>query len=177
MLAGAAATSLAGVTLTGVVVFFTHESDPNWFRYLRGTGAQPVSQPSTGWSAAHSLFADAFAVVVLIGGAWFIARVSFVVFRFAIVLFVVALFAHVSGSVIRFNVVKLEGKTLEEAERGYLQIFTGEFEYLVTSRFELGPTAASVWAVAHLLTVVVIVIGAGISLAGAVRSHGAARPG
>lgn len=176
MLASAGIVSLVGVTLTGVAVFFTHESDPNWFRYGRGAGVEPASQPSTGWAAAHSLFADTLGVVVLIGSAWFIARVSFVVFRFAVVLFVVVLFAHVSGSVIRFNAVQLEGRTLEEAERGYLQVFSGDLEYLVTSRFELGPVAASVWTVAHLLTVIVVVLGAAVSLAGTVRSSEAERP-
>ena len=164
VLAGAAAVALVGVTVTGVAVFLIHESDPDWFDYVRGSGIGPASRPSTGWSAAHSFFADAFAVVVLLGGAWFIARVSFGVFRFSVVVFVTTLFAHVSGSVIRFNAVQLEGRALADADRGYLQVFSGEFEYLVTARFELGAFTAALWTATHLATVVILVWGLVISL-------------
>jgi len=158
------------VTVTGIGVFFTHESDPNWFGYLQGRGVQPFSAPSEGWAEAHGLFADLLGITALIGGAWFVARVSFAVFWFVAVTLVVVLSALISGSVIRFNVVKLEGKTFEEAERGYLQVFSRDFEYLVTARFELGPVASAIWVLAHVMAVMVIVVGGWIALRRVARS-------
>lgn len=162
-------TALAGVSITGLAVFFTHESDPNWYGYLRGTGVQPRSAPSDGWAEAHALFADLLGITALIGGAWFVARIAYTGLRFVGVSLVLVLSALVTGSMIRFNVVKLEAKAFEEAGPGYLQVFSPKFEYLVNSRFELGAVAAPLLVLAHVLAIVVVVVGGWYALRKASR--------
>ena len=71
----------------------------------------------------------------------------------------VTVFGLVSGSVIRFRAVKLEGKSFAEAETGYPQIFGAfgaDLEFVVTSRFEMGATTIRLWTAAHILTIPVL---------------------
>ena len=164
MLANASLVITLGLFVTGIGTFLTHAPDPNWYNYVQGQGVQPFGAPSEGWAEWHGLFADAAFVLVLFGAAWFVYKVSFYVIRFAVLALVVILFGHVSGSVIRFNVVKLQGKPLEEAEDGYVQLFTGDLEYIVTSRFEFGALASQLWVAAHVVTLPIIVAGALLAL-------------
>lgn len=153
-----------GLFGTGVATFLTHESDPNWYSYARGQGVQPFGAPSDGWAEIHGMFADAAGVLVLLGGAWFIYKVSFEVIRFVLISFVVVLFGHISGAVIRYNAVKLRGRSLEEADTGYAQIFSSDLEFMVTSRLELGATASKLWVGAHVLSVPLLTVGALVAL-------------
>lgn len=163
-LAWAAVVITAGLFITGIGTFFTHEADPNWYRYARGQGLRPPGQPSDGFAEWHAMFADAAGVLVLLGSAWFVYKISFRVVRFVSASLVLVLSAHASGSVIRFNVVKLEGKSFQEAARGYGQLFGTDLEYIVTARFELGAAASRIWLLAHVLTLPALVVGAYLTL-------------
>ena len=153
-----------GLFATGIGTFLTHRPDPNWYNYVEGQGVQPFGVPSEGWAAWHGLFADAAFMLVLFGSAWFVYKVSFYVVRFAAAALVVVLFGHVTGSIIRFNVVKLQGKEFEDAGSGYWQLLSGELEYIVTARFEMTAAVTQLWVIAHVLTLPVLVLGALVSL-------------
>ena len=108
----------------------------------------------------HGYFGAAAAVIALVGGEWFAVRVIFDVPRLAVVALGVSAFGLVSGSVIRFNAVKLSGRSYEEADAGYWQLFSDDVEFVVTDRWDLGEAAIRVWTLAHVLTVPVIVLAA-----------------
>jgi hypothetical protein len=146
--------------VTGLGTFFTHEPDPNWFNFVEGQGVQPSSVPSEGWAEWHGLFADAAFVLVLFGSAWFVYKVSFRLVRFSVLAFVLIVAGHISGSAIRYNVVKLQGRTLKEAGEGYTQLFAGELEFIVTARFQIGAIASQLWVIAHVATLPLAVAGA-----------------
>ena len=146
-----------GLLVTGIGTFFAHAPDPNWFNYVEGQGVQPFGAPSEGWAEWHGLFADAAFALVLFGSAWFVYKVSFQVIRFTVLALVLILFGHVSGSIIRYNVVKLQGKTLKEAGDGYWQLFAGDLEFIVTARFEIGAVASQLWVAAHVVALPVVV--------------------
>ena len=174
---------MLGLFATGVGTFLTHQPDPNWYNYVEGQGVQPFGVPSEGWAAWHGLFADAAFMLVLFGSAWFVYKISFYVVRFAVAALVIVLFGHVTGSIIRFNVVKLQGKEFQEAGEGYWQLLSGDLEYIVTARFEMTAVATQLWVIAHVLTLPVLVLGALVSLRQVGRTDplrssvsGAARP-
>ena len=148
---------LIGVTLTGVWQFFAHESSSSWFGYQPGSEMRVGSSPSGRVAEWHSIFGAAAAVIALVGGGWVAYKVVFDIPRAALISFAVTVFGLISGSVIRYNIVKREGLTYEEADRGYLQIFRGDLEFVVTDRFELGPLAIRLWTASHVLTVPIIV--------------------
>lgn len=154
VLAWASLISLAGVTVTGLWQFATHESDPGWYGYRPDSNL--AASPSGGVAELHGLFGASVAVVALFGGGWFAYRVLFDIPWPAAIGFVVAIAALISGSVMRFNLVKLSGRGYEGADRGYAQIFGGDLEFVVTDRFELGPMAIRLWTVGHLLAVPVL---------------------
>lgn len=156
VLAWASLVSLVGVTLTGLWQFATHETDPQWFGYV--SGAEIASSSSTGVAELHAFFADAVAVIALFGGAWFAYRVLYDIPRPAVIAVALAVLGQVSGSVMRFNLVKLRGREFEDAGRGYAQIFGGNLEFVVTDRFELGPTAIRLWTIGHIATVPILLV-------------------
>ena len=149
--------SLAGVSLTGLWQFFAHDSDPGWYGYVAGSDARGRGVPSTGVAELHSQFATAVAVIALLGGAWFAYRILYDVPWPALFALVVAVIGLVTGSLIRFNVVKLRGRSYEGASRGYAQVFGGDLEYVVTDRWELGPMAIRLWTIVHILTVPILI--------------------
>ncbi len=149
---------MVGLTLTGAWQFFRHEPDPDWFSYTTEGGLTGASKPSTGGAELHALFGDAAFVLALFGGAWFAYKIVFRVPKFAALAALVALAANITGSVIRFNAVKINGRTLEQADDGYLQIFTGDVDFVVNGRQELGPTAIRLFTFGHIATVPVLLI-------------------
>ena len=156
VLAWASVVGLAGVSLTGIWQFFAHESDPGWYGYEPGSDMRLASSPSEGIAELHGIFATAVAVIALFGGAWFAYRVLYDVPWPAVLALAVAVLGLVSGSVMRFTLVKLEGRRFDEAGRGYAQVFGGDLEFVVTSRFELGPLAIRLWTIGHVVTVPVL---------------------
>lgn len=149
---------LAGVTGTGVWQFLAHESNPSWFGYVPGLGVRQQTQPSEGVAELHGIFGGAMAVIALVGGAWFAFRVLFDVPRLAVIGLVVSVVGLVTGSVIRFNAVRLSGRSYEQAGSGYAQLFLDDVEFVVTDRWDLGALAIRSWTVAHVLTVPVVVL-------------------
>ncbi len=85
---------------------------------------------------------------------------SFSVPWFGVAALGLAFVGLVTGSLVRFNLVKLEGKAYEEAGNGYAQLFSGELEYVVTARAT--PTPGEIWVLVglHILLVPVLVAGA-----------------
>ena len=150
--------SLVGVSLTGVWQFFSHDSNPAWYSYVAGSGGRGNAAPSEGTAELHSQFAATVGVIALIGGAWFAYRVLYDVPWPAVWALLLALIGLVSGSVIRFNIVKLRDREYEEAGRGYAQLFGGDLEFVVTDRFELGPAAIRLWTIGHVATVPIMLI-------------------
>lgn len=165
LLGWASLVSLGGVTITGLWQFFAHSSDDSWFSFVPGKSTRPQPQPSQGVAELHSIFGAASAVVALVGGAWFAYKVLFDVPRFAVVSLTVCVFGLISGSVIRFNAVKLQGRPYEDAGRGYGQLFFNDVEFVVTDRFDLGPLAIGLWTMSHVLTVPVLLTAAWLGIA------------
>ncbi|MGI9596064.1 MAG: hypothetical protein ACR2QK_07890, partial [Acidimicrobiales bacterium] len=113
---------------------------------------------------------DATAIVALIGGAWFAYKVAFGIPPYAVLALVLALVGIVTGSLIRFNVVKLAGRPLDDAGRGYGQLFSNDVEYVVTGNSELGSTAIRLLTIAHIMIVPILVVAAWFAIARA--GHG-----
>lgn len=144
---------LAGLTGTGLWQFFAHESDPSWFEHVVGSDARLRATPSEGVAELHSIFATAGGIVALLGGAWFAYKIAFDIPWIALLAFVLAVVGSVTGSLIRFNAVKLPGRSYEDAGRGYLQFFVNDVEHIVTDKWDLGSTAIRLLTVSHFLTV------------------------
>jgi hypothetical protein len=156
ILAWASVISLFGVSVTGVWQFFAHESNPAWYSYEAGRTSSGARAAPTAMAEWHAIFGAAVGAVALFGGAFLAYKVIFDVPWQAVVAFAVVLFGLVSGSVMRFNLVKLDGRDYDEAARGYGQLFGGDLEFIVTSRYELGAMAARIWTASHVLTVPII---------------------
>jgi hypothetical protein len=160
----ASAFVMAGLTITGVWQFFSHEPDQNWFRYTKETSVNLPRLPSTGGAELHALFGDAAFVIALFGGAWFAYKVLFRLPKFAIFATLVTLLANITGSVIRFNAVKISGRSFEQADNGYLQLFTQDLEFMVNGRQEVEPITAQLLTLGHIVTVPVLLIAAWFAL-------------
>ena len=143
--------TVVGLTVTGTFLFFLHEPDPEWVDYVPYSDIRPRTNPSTGMEALHGHFADAAAVIVLIGGGWFVYRVVHAVPKVVAGALVVVIITHVTGALTRFNVVFLEGQTPDDVGRGYLQIFGGDMWVMVTDRWDFGPWAARIVTVLHVI--------------------------
>lgn len=144
------------LTVSGVMVFLTHESDPNWFNHVRDGPRPRGSTTAEGLAAFHSSIADVATLLVLIATAFAAFRIMYDLPLLGVVAFVVVLTGHVTGSLIRFNAVKIEGFPLESADRGYLQVFGRDFEYMATNRYDLGPVATWIYTLMHLLTMPIL---------------------
>jgi len=157
ILAWASIVSLSGVALTGLWQFFAHRSDPDWYGYEPASEVFISSSFSEGMAALHGLFGASVAVILLVGGGWFAYKVLYDIPWPAVIALVVAMIGLATGSVIRFNLVKLRGREFREAGRGYVQIFGSDLEFVVTGRFELAPLAIRLWTIAHVLTLPILV--------------------
>jgi hypothetical protein len=151
VLAGVSIVILAGLVSTGLWQFFTHESDPSWFDHVAGSSSRQQAAPSEGIADVHGVFATAGGVVALLGGAWFAYKVAFNIPWIALLAIVLTVLGSVTGSWIRFNAVKLQGRSYEDAGRGYVQIFVDDVEYVVTDNWDLGSTAILFLTVSHVL--------------------------
>lgn len=149
---------LTGLTITGVWQFFVHESDPSWFDHVPGSGSRQQTTSSTGGAAAHAFFSLFAGIVALAGAGWYAYKVSFSVPWLWLLGLGLALFGSITGSLIRFNAIKLPGKTYEEAAAGYSQLFLGDVEFVVTDRWDLGSTAIRLLALSHLATVPILLL-------------------
>jgi hypothetical protein len=151
---------LVGLTTTGVWQFFAHESDPSWFDHTPGSSVRQRTAPSEGAAELHGLFGSAGGVLAMFGGAWFAYKVLFDVPRLAVLAFGLALVGLVTGSLIRFNAIKLEGRQYEDAGRGYGQLFVSDVDYVVTDKWDLGAMAIRLFTVAHIATVPILLAAA-----------------
>jgi hypothetical protein len=151
---------LVGLAVTGVYQFITHESEPSWFDHVVGSTVRQQSLPSEGGAELHGLFGTAAGIVALIGGAWFAYKVAFDIPRLAVLAFGLAVIGLVTGSLIRFNAVKLRGREYEDARRGYGQIFTDDVELVVTDKWDFGSTAIRLLTVSHIITVPILLAAA-----------------
>ncbi|MCP3934730.1 MAG: NAD(P)(+) transhydrogenase (Re/Si-specific) subunit beta [Actinomycetia bacterium] len=155
---------IVGLTFTGVWQVFVHESDPSWFEFSAESTARPTPTKSTGLAALHGFLADVSTIFALIGGAAFAYKVAYTVPASVVFGLVVAVFGVFSGSLIQFNLIKLRGKPYEEAGSGYAQVFSEDFEYMVTDKHELGALAARIWVGAHVLTIPLLLVAAWLAL-------------
>lgn len=149
--------TVVGLTVTGTFLFFLHEPDPDWVDYVPYSDLRPPTNPSSGMEALHGHFADAAAIIVLIGGGWLVYRVIHAVPKVVAASLIVVVATHVTGALTRFNVVRLEDQTTDEVQRGYLQIFGGDMWVMVTDRWDFGPWAARVVTVLHLIALPILV--------------------
>ena len=147
---------LAGLTITGVWQFFAHKSVPSWFDHAPGSGARQQTTPSTGAAAAHSLFSTFGGIVALAGGGWYAYKVSFSVPWLWLFGLSLSLFGSFTGSLIRFNAIKLPGQSYQDAGVGYSQLFLGDVEFVVTDRWDLGATAIRLMTLSHTVTVPIL---------------------
>lgn len=155
---------VVGLAVTGAWQFFTHEPDPDWFRYTTESKLRFSSKPSTGGAELHGLLGDAAFVLALFGGAWFAYKILFRVPKFAVFAAFVAFAANITGSVVRFNAVKIDGRALNQADDGYLQLFASNMDFVVNGRQELGPATARFLTFGHIVTVPVLLIAAWFTL-------------
>lgn len=157
LLLWATTVTVVGLTVTGTFLFFLHEPDPEWIDYVPYSDLRPPTNPSTGMEALHGHFADAAAIIVLIGGGWLVYRVIHAVPKVVAVSLVVVVATHVTGALTRFNVVHLENQMVDEVRRGYLQIFGGDMWVMVTDRWDFGPWAARIVTVLHVVALPILV--------------------
>ena len=160
----ASAFVMAGLTITGVWQFFSHEPDPNWFRYTTETSLSLPRKPSTGGAELHALFGDAAFVIALFGGAWFAYKIVFRVPKLAVLAILVTFLANITGSMIRFNAVKISEHSFEHADDGYLQLFNRDLEFVVNGRQELGSATVQILTFGHIVTVPLLLFAAWFTL-------------
>lgn len=148
---------LTGVTVSGTWQFFNHESNPDWYDYVPDTAFSVNQQPATGMAQVHGLFGLGSGIVALVGSAWFAYRIAHRVPLAILVAFGCIVFAALTEALVRFNVIKLEGKTLDQASSGYTQLFTGDVEYVVTDVGQSGVVPFAITLVAHIATIPILV--------------------
>lgn len=149
--------TVVGLAVTGTYLFFLHEPDPEWIDYVPYSDLRPATNPSRGMEALHGHFADAAAIIVLIGGGWLVYRVIHAVPKVVAGALVAVVITHVTGALTRFNVIRLDGQAPEEVQRGYLQIFGGDMWVMVTDRWDFGPWAARIVTVLHVIVLPLLV--------------------
>lgn len=148
---------LVGVTITGIWQFFAHEPNPDWFAYVPDTGFTAEAVPSTGMARIHGFFADGSVIVAMAGGGWFAYNIAHTIPKTAVVAFVTTVIGVFSGSLIRYNVVKIDGLRHEDATDGYWQLFVKPVEYVVTGRTEFGANGFRLLTVIHVATIPILV--------------------
>lgn len=148
--------ALVAVTVTGLWQFVAHRPDPAWYDYSPGTDLRPQPSASEGMAAAHAFAADVTTAVALFGGAWFAYKVVFRIPRVLALAVGLAVTNLITGSLIRFNAVKLSGRALDEAGDGYLQLFVNRVEYVVTDKQTFGPLAIRILTLTHVLAVPIL---------------------
>jgi len=154
---GLSITMLVGVSLSGIWQFFFHESNPDWFDYVPDTGFSVNQQPSTGMAQVHGLFSLGCGIVALVGSAWLAYRIAHRIPLATLVAFGCILFAALTESLVRFNIIKISGLTFEQVGPGYAQVFTDDVEYVVTDAGQSSAWAFRSLVVAHIATVPVLV--------------------
>ena len=148
---------LIGVSVTGVWQFFAHESNPDWFAYVPDSGFTVSQQPSTEVAQVHDLFGLGAGIVALVGTGWFAYRIAHRVPLASLVAFLCILFAAFTEALVRFNIIKTQGLTFEEAGPGYAQLFTNDIEYVVSDAGQSGIGPFRLLVVAHIATVPLLV--------------------
>lgn len=151
---------MVGLTTTGLWQFFTHESDPSWFDQILGSSVRQRAAPSDGIAELHSIFGTAAGVVALFGGAWFAYKVAYEVPKLVIAAFGLIVVGLITGSMIRFNAIKVRGREYDEAGRGYPQLFLDDIDYVVTDKWDLGSTAIRLLTITHVATLPILGVAA-----------------
>ena len=148
---------LVGVSLTGVWQFFAHESNPDWFAYVPDTGFSASQQPSTGVAQVHDLFGLGSGIVALAGTGWFAYRIAHRVPIASLVAFICIVFAALTETLVRFNVIQVSGLAFEAVGPGYTQLFTSDIDYVVTDVGQTGATSFRLLVAAHVATIPILV--------------------
>jgi len=148
---------LVGVSVTGVWQFFAHESNPDWYSYVPDTGFNVNQANPTGMAQVHGLFGLGSGLVALLGSAWFAYRIAHRVPLACMVAFGCIVFGALTEALVRYNVIKFEGRSLDQAESGYAQLFTGGVEYVVTDVGQTGLVPFLLMTLAHIATVPILV--------------------
>lgn len=163
---------LAGVSITGVWQFFAHAPDPSFVDYQSGVDNRLDQAGQTVVSELHDLFATAAGVVALVGTGWFAYRIAHRVPALGLAALTVALFGSLVGSIVRFNIVKIEDRPLTATGPGYLQVFRPDLEYAVTTSGEVGPMVFQLIVFSHVASVPVLVAFGYLSITRAIdRRH------
>ena len=167
-----AVVALAGVTLTGIWLFFAHAPDPGYTGYQPGAGTRLDEEPQTVVSQLHDVFATVAGVIALTGTAWFAYRVSHRIPTLGVVGFAVVVFGSLLGGAVRFNIVEFEDQPLSAADSGYVQVFSRDLEYAVTAVGQVGPQLFQLIVLSHVATVPLLVAYAALAISRAIdRRH------
>ena len=150
-------TMLVGVSLSGLWQFFAHESDPDWFDYVPDSGFSVNQAPATGMAQVHGLFGLGSGIVALLGSAWFAYRIAHRVPLASLVAFGCILFASLTETLVRFNVLQIPGLALDQVGPGYVQVFTSDLEYVVTDVGQTGAWPFRSIVLSHIATIPVLV--------------------
>jgi len=148
---------IVGLSVTGTWQLFAHESNPDWYSYIPDSGFTVTQQPPTGVAQAHGLFGLGAGIVTLLGSAWFAYRVAHRVPLAGLVALVCIVFAAMTEALVRFNIIKFDGRTLEEAGSGYPQLLGGDVEYVVTDAGQTGVVQFLIITAAHIATIPILV--------------------
>lgn len=71
-----------------------------------------------------------------------------------------AIIGLITGSLIRFNAIKVRGAEYADAGPGYTQLFVDDIEYVVTDKWDLGSTAIRLLTATHVTTVPILLFAA-----------------
>ena len=149
ILTGAIAVVLVGgLFFTGVWQFLFH--DPDWDNYVVGTERAIAAEP-TGMADAHQTLGDLTAVLVLWTTAWLSYRVFAKVSMSGIAILGLVFAGILTGKIIRVNAVIRNGVTDANAA-GFVDVFRGDYDFLVVEGSDLEPMAAVIWTTAHIAT-------------------------
>lgn len=149
---------LLGVSVSGVWQFFVHEPDPNWFGYVPNSTFTGSANEPTVAAQIHDLCATGCGIIALLGTAWLAYRITHRVPAASVAALAIVAFGALLGSLVRYNVIKVQGQSFDEIGPGYLQLFTGGFEYVATDTAQLGPAVFRFLVVSHIATVPVLVL-------------------
>lgn len=144
-----AAVLLVGLTLTGIWQFFFHPPDPTWSTITPDKVDAAAPAAERGGATFHGLFSTLLAMLALIGGAVFTLAVAQRLPRVVPIFLVVVVAAVFTGHLIRFNAVKPEGGPPTDT-RGYLQIFDGGNDYVLTDLRAYSTTSIVALTLLHL---------------------------
>lgn len=152
------AIAAAGLAATGVPLIFAYRPDDvDWLRAAH--------------NAASTLFLGAAAGMVAVLGVALVRRLRVPGWLVALGLLAVALAGLVSGQLIAWDRLAMDGVVDASGARGVLDALSGDVRAVVVDGTEVSRGAYAAWAAVHVLAVPLLALGAGWTVRRRARSR------